>query len=227
MESSAKEPALIVPGLTYIPGYVSRDDPSRLLAEVDAQPSQSLRDRPRKLPMIDPRLHILLLALEPAKGKRFWHGGPTLQGALRGVSARQALWRPTGARRCIWAHVLHGAYWKYAVRRRLVALIESVVSPSTSSPSEPAAFPRSPANWPRVPAKAQEKTWAADRTLLRTEHDNLLSVVNAIPLDHLFQIPPGAKSWTVAELIVGIAEHDTYHTAQVQLLKRLWKGRRS
>ena len=37
-----------------------------------------------------------------------------------------------------------------------------------------------------------------------------------------YTVPPGAKTWTVAELIVGIAEHDTYHTAQIQLLKRLY-----
>jgi hypothetical protein len=88
------------------------------------------------------------------------------------------------------------------------------------------SFPRWPSNWPRVPLNPDEKTWKADRELLREEHGKLLDVVRSVPLDRLFEIPHGGKSWTAAELIIGIAEHDTYHTAQIQLLKRLWKSRK-
>ena len=43
-------------------------------------------------------------ALEPraAPGRRSWHGGPTPVGAVRGVSAVQAAWRPTPRRKSVW-----------------------------------------------------------------------------------------------------------------------------
>ena len=46
-------------------------------------------------------------------------GGPTVPGALRGVTAEVAGWRPYPDRHSIWALALHVAYWNYAVERRL------------------------------------------------------------------------------------------------------------
>jgi hypothetical protein len=60
----------------------------------------------------------LLASLEEAFDRRSWHG-TNLRGAIRGLSLDQAAWRPGPARHNIWELVLHAAYWKYAVRRRL------------------------------------------------------------------------------------------------------------
>ena len=85
----------------------------------------------------DPRITLLIELMDSAFVSRGWHG-TTLRGALRGLSPKQALWRPAAGRHRIWDYVLHTAYWKYAVRRR----IEGEASGS---------FPRAPANWPGVP----------------------------------------------------------------------------
>ena len=68
---------------------------------------------------MSPEKLLLLAALDEAFDKKSWHG-PNLRGAIRGVSAEQASWRPEGGRHNIWELTLHAAYWKYVVRRRLL-----------------------------------------------------------------------------------------------------------
>jgi uncharacterized damage-inducible protein DinB len=54
----------------------------------------------------------------------------------------------------------------------------------------------------------------------------LLDAIASVPVAHLDRRPPGARKWTSGELIVGIAQHDAYHTGQIQLMKRLWRERK-
>ena len=87
-------------------------------------------------------------------------------------------------------------------------------------------FPRAPANWPALPTPADAAAWAADVAVLRAEHELLLAAVAAVPAHRLGERPAGARKWTFGELIAGIAQHDAYHTGQIQLLKRLYQVRR-
>lgn len=162
--------------------------------------------------MPDPILRLLVENIQPRPGRGGWHGGPTPAGALRGVSAAQAAWRPAPGRLTIWELALHIAYWKYAVRRRL----------GGGGPN----FDRSPANFPRMPARPTEAAWAADRAVLEREHRLLLEAVARVPRARLGRRPAGSAKWTQGELIVGIAQHDAYHTGQIQMMKRLWRARR-
>jgi hypothetical protein len=162
--------------------------------------------------MASPPMDLLLWNLQPAPGKKNWHGGPSPVGALRGVGAEQAAWRPTPRRKSVWELALHIAYWKYTVRRHIVA-------------GEHPRFPRSPANFPLLPDPADEPAWARDVALLRTEHDRLVEAVRDFGGRPLDGIPPGGKRWSYGEMLLGIAAHDAYHTGQIQLLKRLWQER--
>src|SRR6266581_4846091 len=63
-------------------------------------------------------VELALALLDEAYGKRTWHG-PNLKQSIRGVSAKQAAWRPAPGRHNIWELTLHAAYWKYTVRRRI------------------------------------------------------------------------------------------------------------
>ena len=155
---------------------------------------------------------LILENVQPRAGRGSWHGGPTAAGALRGVSAEQAAWTPARGRKSIWQLALHIAYWKYAVRRRLEGGAES-------------RFARTPANWPRVPSPADARAWSQDVALLRREHELLVNVISAVPLSR-YGVPfPHGKRWTMGEMILGIAQHDAYHTGQIQLVKRLWAAR--
>jgi hypothetical protein len=157
------------------------------------------------------RMDLLLWNLQPPPGRKNWHGGPSPVGALRGVTAGEAAWRPTPRRKSIWELALHIAYWKYAVRRHLEAGV--------------GRFPRSPANFPAQPEPADEAAWSRDVTLLRGEHERLVDAVRGLHERRLGAVPPEGRRWTYGELVLGIAAHDAYHTGQIQLLKRLWQER--
>ena len=155
---------------------------------------------------------LLAEAIQPRAGRQGWHGGPTPIGALRGVRAEQARWKPAPGRKSIWTLTLHIAYWKYAVRRMLEG-------------TRRGAFPRGRSNWPELPERPDERSWSADVALLRAEHEHLVQAASAVDPALLSRRPPSSKRWSYGELLVGIAMHDAYHTGQIQLLKRLWRER--
>ena len=156
--------------------------------------------------MADPRIDLLLEILDQAFDRKGWHG-TTLRGALRGITAEAALWRPAPARHNIWELTVHAAYWKYAVRRRLMG--DAIGS-----------FSRKPSNWPLVPSEADPTAWKQDIRLLENEHRLLREAVRTLPPAKLEARSPQGV-WTNAEEIHGIAAHDLYHTGQIQLIKKL------
>jgi uncharacterized damage-inducible protein DinB len=151
-------------------------------------------------------LDQLLAIIDQAYNRHSWHG-TNLRGSLRRVSVEQAAWRPGPQRHNIWEIVIHAAYWKYAVRRRL--LRESRGS-----------FPIKGSNWFRRPQDASESAWQADLALLDQAHQSMCEAIRALPIHELHQTPRGSKTSNFA-LITGIAAHDLYHAGQIQLLKRL------
>lgn len=154
-------------------------------------------------------MELLLRAIDQGFDHQAWHG-PTLAGALRGVTWRQALWRPHPARHNVWELALHTAYWKYAVRRRL-------------TDGTYGGFPRAGSNWPGLPEAPAERAWRADLALLKDEHRKLRETVAGFPAAML-GTRGGRGRWTNAEMIHGVAMHDLYHAAQIQLLLRLRDG---
>jgi hypothetical protein len=61
---------------------------------------------------VDSQITLLLGGLAEAFHKKSWHG-PNLRNALRGVTVKQAVWRPGVDRHNIWELAVHAAYWKY------------------------------------------------------------------------------------------------------------------
>lgn len=152
---------------------------------------------------------VLLRLFDQAFTAPAWHGTP-LWGSLRGISARQALRRPARGRHNIWELVLHVAYWKYVVRRRLTR-------------DESLEFARAGSNWIAPPRKPDARAWKADLALLRNEHRLLRAVIARFPAARLAR--RGWRStWTNEQHIYGIASHDLYHAGQIQLIKRLIGG---
>lgn len=155
---------------------------------------------------------LLLRLLDESYEKRAWQG-PNLRGSLRGVKATQAAWRPSPGRHNIWELVLHAAYWKYAVRRMLTGETRG-------------AFPMKGSNWFARPVTPTEEAWRGDLALLDREHGRLRKAVASLSGSQLARKPRGSK-YSTGNLLYGVASHDVYHTGQVQLVKRLWRGRGS
>lgn len=149
---------------------------------------------------------ILLQALDEGYERKAWHG-PNLKGSIRGLSAETAAWRPRPDRHSIADNIVHAAYWKYAVRRRLTG-------------EKRGSFPLKGNNWFPLPSPLLESSWKQYIALLDAEHRTLREAVASFPAERLRLIAPGGKAH-YGYVILGIAMHDVYHAGQVQLLKRL------
>ena len=151
-------------------------------------------------------VRILLDLLDEAFAKKSWHG-TNLRGSIRGLSPAVAAWRPAPGRHSIQELVVHAAYWKYAVWRRLVG-------------EKRGSFSLEGSNWFSRSDHFDPKGWAADVALLTAEHARLRDAVARLTPADLQRVPKGA-SFTVAGLVRGAAAHDLYHAGQIQLLKKL------
>ena len=156
----------------------------------------------------------LLAVLDQAYNRKSWHG-TNLRGALRNLTPSQAAWRPARGRHNIHELIVHAAYWKYTVWRRL-------------SGSKRGAFPLKGSNW-FARNTSDSASLRADIALLEQMHRLLRDAVAATPPGALTTTLPGSIMTPLA-LIAGIAAHDLYHAGQIQLLKvlagRREKGRR-
>jgi hypothetical protein len=103
--------------------------------------------------------------------------------------------------------VVHAAYWKYAVRRRLGG-------------DKRGSFALAGSNWFAREDGADDAAWRADVRLLIEEHRKLRAVVAALR-DRDLDRAAAAHRTTNRVLIRGIAAHDLYHAGQISLLKRL------
>ncbi|PYR94114.1 MAG: hypothetical protein DMG19_00735 [Acidobacteria bacterium] len=156
---------------------------------------------------VSPELITLNKMIDQAFDHKSWHG-TNLKGSIKGITAREAAWRPNRERHNIWEIVVHSAYWKYAVVRRLLS-------------EKRGSFPIKGSNWfVRPSAGMSEAEWKTDLRLLLDLHAKLKRVISELTSKDLALIAPGSKVRNV-DLLTGIAAHDLYHAGQIQLLKRL------
>ena len=143
----------------------------------------------------------ILALLQEGYERKTWHG-PNLRQSLKGVSAKQAAWRPALGRHNIWELTLHAAYWKYAVRRKLEG-------------GKRGSFVLQGSNFFERPQKGKftEAAWRADLAILDSEHRALdKSIRKAL------RRPISPKN---LRMLYGIVFHDVYHAGQIRLLRRL------
>jgi uncharacterized damage-inducible protein DinB len=156
---------------------------------------------------LDPVVSQLLAMVDEAYDARSWHG-TNLRGSLRGLKSAQAAWRPGRSRHNVWEIVLHAAYWKYAVWRRL-------------SGEKRGSFALKGSNWFKSPqGKPSDEEWRGALKMLAAEHARLREAIVGVSPRSLKRRPRGSR-YTLEATIRGVAAHDLYHAGQVQLLKRL------
>lgn len=153
-------------------------------------------------------LSILLKLLEESYHKHAWHG-PNLRGSIRGLTPEMAAWRPAPGRHNIWEIVVHCAYWKYAVRRRILG-------------EKRGSFPSKGSNWFKRPIVFTASALAQDIATLEDTHQSMMEAIRSLNASDLSRFPKNSKVSNEA-IIRGIASHDVYHAGQIQLLKRLMK----
>ncbi len=151
-------------------------------------------------------IQLLLQMIDEAFEKKAWHGA-NLKGSIRGITAEQALWRAKRNRHNIAEIIIHCAYWKYIVRRRITG-------------KERGSFPLKGSNWIQRNSPYSEKKLKEDITLLKQTHKELRKAIAFMNPKELEKFPKGS-TFTNRTTLYGIAQHDVYHAGQIQLLKRL------
>jgi hypothetical protein len=154
-----------------------------------------------QIPMID----VLLRQLDQAFDVRSWHG-PNLMGALRGVKADSAIWRPGAGRHNIAELTIPAAYWKYRAHRLI-------------SDAPPRSFELEGSDFMERSAPYSTREWQVDTELLVAWHGRFRRAVAELSAARLTDIV--TDTFTIADAVAGVAAHDLYHAGQIQLLKRL------
>lgn len=153
-----------------------------------------------------PEIRLLLQGIEEGYRTKAWHG-TNLRGSIRGLSAQQAAARPGKNRHNIWEIVVHCAYWKYAVWRRITG-------------EKRGSFPLKGSNWFLRPTENSEAAWRRDVQLLDEMHQLMIGEIAALRPSDLKKIPKGSKVDN-RSIVFGISAHDVYHAGQIQFIKRM------
>jgi uncharacterized damage-inducible protein DinB len=149
-------------------------------------------------------IELLLTQIDQAYDRRSWHG-TNLRGSLRGLTPEAAAWRPGSRRHNIHELIVHCAYWKYVVSRRLTG-------------GKRSSFALKGSNWFTRDA-ADAAALREDLKLLEDCHRVLRATIAGLNMTALNR--PAADFRPAHWLVSGIVAHDLYHAGQIQLLKRM------
>lgn len=136
---------------------------------------------------------------------------------IEGVSAAEAASTPIAESPSMWALVLHMTAWTREVTRRLRG----------AEPHEPPE-----GDWPPVGAPTEER-WAAACEALAAAHAEAAAAFAALEPGEVdapvgtTREPALGTGVTRAGMMVGLAQHDAYHTGQLALLRRAIDRRRA
>ena len=147
-------------------------------------------------------LEPILTQLEASHDGDPWYGSPRMR-FIEHLTPSQAVARPVEGAHSIWETVLHLTSWTEEVLRRV----------DGGTPAAPAS-----GDWPAVGAPTPA-AWRAARAKLGKAHAAL--VARARTLTPADAARPVGNGVTVAEMLVGLAQHDAYHAGQIALLHRL------
>ena len=138
-----------------------------------------------------------------------WQWQPPLRGALRGLTAAEAAWKPARERHSIWQIVRHLILWK-----------RGVLDAWNGTPPDGKAL--DDADW--HDAAGGDAAWDRDRRTLLEISEQFLS--RARGLDDAALAKPilwykGGNTQPLAMRLVRTTTHDVYHAGQIMYLRAL------
>jgi uncharacterized damage-inducible protein DinB len=138
-----------------------------------------------------------------------WYGSSRMS-QLKGLRYTEAAAQPVPGGHSIWALVLHMTAWTNEVRRR-------VNGQPPTSPVE--------GDWPAV-TEVSASAWEAARQALTTSHLQLVAALKSLPESRWSDAvgdthnPALGTGLDVEGMVVGLAQHDAYHSGQIATLLR-------
>ena len=158
---------------------------------------------------LNPRIRTALAAIQPTEDNPAYHGCPTALGVLRGLSTKAAVWRPYPGANNIREIALHMAFYENSVANRL------------SGKTAQVGFKQRKSGWAEMLDEISETQWKEELELIKAVHQRLVDAVAAFDPDRLDQVVGKNTIHPATYFIYGVAEHTLYHTAQIELLKKL------
>lgn len=149
---------------------------------------------------------VLIDALDESYGNEETWYGPNLRTTLQSLTIEQLVFDDTYEGYSAWELALHCAYWKWLPRVRL-----------TGDTDE---FPYLPLDFPRVSTDRTHEKWKKDFQYLDEQHRRLKAAVADL-MDGELSSPWRSREGeeqdgSVSRMIMGVAFHDAYHTAQIR-----------
>jgi uncharacterized damage-inducible protein DinB len=130
---------------------------------------------------------------------------PAVLEALAGVTAAQALWKPSPAGNSIWQivdHLTASKEWE----------IEMLEKGRAASPK-----------W--IQPAGDEESWRAAVALLRDAHLRLKAALARLSDEDLLRPQPADQNRTLLDLILSVSsDHESHHGGQIDYLKGLQKA---
>ena len=157
--------------------------------------------------IVHPERLSLLSGIEEGFRTPAWYGVNLLT-SIRRIKAQEASWRIADDHPNIWELVVHCAYWKYVIWRKITGAKRSSFTLKGSD-----WFPRP---LPELRTSELEKAWKSDIALLTEWHEKLVAAASEITASEL-------QAQNLAFYLRGVAQHDVYHIGQIQQIRRLYR----
>ena len=130
---------------------------------------------------------------------------PAVLEALDGITAEQALWKPSPSQNSIWQiveHMIGSKEWQ----------IEMIQGKNPASPK-----------W--IEPSGDEAAWQATIARLKQAHERLKTALQAEPQPDLMEIPVPEWGRTLLELVLSSGPaHEAHHDGQIDYIKGLHKS---
>jgi hypothetical protein len=138
-----------------------------------------------------------------------WQWQPPLRGALQGLTAAEAAWKPAPPRHSIWQIVRHLILWK-----------QGVLDAWNGNPPNGAKLDA--ADWRE--AVGSDADWEGDRRTLLEISEQFLTRAKALDdaaLSREVEWYEGGPAQPLAMRLVRTTTHDIYHAGQIMYLRAL------
>lgn len=151
------------------------------------------------------RTGLLTLLQEYSWDREGWFA--PLEAALEGVTAREAAWQPPGGGNTIWQTLRHLNFWNEFMWHRITGTPGGPAMTANEETFGPAAGPEAEDAWQAEVARARDLARRLREAVANLSEDDLEK-----PLQDM---------GTVAESLAAWVMHDTYHTGQIVLIRKM------
>lgn len=129
----------------------------------------------------------------------------SMRGAVKNLPVPEALWQPSRHSHSVWEQINHVAHWKAYVAERISG-----------------KHPRAQQAWPAARRTAEDLRRSISH--LTRLHAQLRKAVLAIDPEDFDRSRTG--KYSLVQLLLGAAAHESYHAGQILLTRKLYRDAR-